>query len=349
MSISQKHLQDLDMRGEKKYRLTLFCLIVCVLILSLGSLMVGQVGLGLDDLFSALSGATEPNSISASLIFFEVRLPRTLLALLIGGSLGLSGAALQGYLRNPLAEPGIIGVSGGAALGAVMVLYTGLSATFVPALPLGGLAGAALAALIVQLLAGRGSSSVTLILAGVAITSFTGAMTSLALNLSPSPYAALEIIFWLMGSLEDRSLGHVWLALPFILAGWVCLIFTSRSLDSLSLGEEAARSLGVNMGVMKSLIIFGTALCVGASTAMAGMIGFIGLVVPHILRPLAGQVPSRLLLLSLLGGAILLLMADMFIRSLSLSRELNIGVVTAIIGAPFFLLLIQKIRRGELS
>lgn len=349
MTVKAAQLRAKDLRGAAKFKWCVATGFITLFLLAILSVLVGQVNLSLGDIFAYLQGHGDYKALSAGLIFFEVRLPRTLLAILIGGSLGLAGAALQGYLRNPLAEPGIIGVSGGAALGAVLVIYTGIAAHFAPALPVAGLVGAALAALLIQMLAGKGGSSVTLILAGVAITSFTGAMTSLALNLAPSPYAALEIVFWLMGSLEDRSFQHFWLALPFILAGWFCLIWTSRGLDGLSLGPDTARSLGVHLGRMQALIIFGTALCVGAATASAGMIGFVGLVVPHLLRPLAGQMPSRLLPLSLLGGANLLLLADIFIRILPLERELNMGVVTAMIGAPFFLVLILKMRRGELS
>lgn len=279
------------------------------------------------------------------LVMREIRLPRALLALMIGASLGLSGAALQGYLRNPLAEPGLLGVSASASLGAVIAIYSGLSVLFPFALPLLALLGAFLSVFLVKLLAGRDAGTLAVILAGVAVTSLAGALTALALNLSPNPFAAMEIVFWMLGSLADRSMKHVMLAAPFILIGWVMLLSLGRSLDSLTLGTDAAASMGVNLGQVQLFAVLGTAACVGASTAVAGAIGFVGLVVPHLLRPLVGAKPSRLLVASGLGGAVLLLAADVAVRVLMPGRELKLGVLTAIIGAPFFLWLVFKYRR----
>ncbi len=306
------------------------------------SLLVGPAAIGLSDLLAAVwSGEAE----TAGLILFEVRLPRAILGLTIGATLGLAGAALQGFLRNPLAEPGIIGVSASASFGAVLMFYTGLSGLFALALPLGGIAGACIGVLIVQALAGRGEGALTLILAGVAVTSFAAALTSLTLNLAPNPFAALEIMFWLMGSLADRSFEHVWLSLPFMLAGWLLLMSSGRPLDALTLGEDAARSLGFDLKAVKHRLVFGTALSVGAATSVAGAIGFVGLVVPHLLRPLVGHRPSALLLASALGGAALTLSADVAVRLLSPGREIKLGVLTALIGAPFFLFLVLRMRR----
>jgi iron complex transport system permease protein len=279
-------------------------------------------------------------------ILFEIRLPRALLAMLVGGALGLSGAALQGFLRNPLADAGIIGVSASAALGAVLALYTGLAAGLMLALPLGGLLGAGLSVALIYGLAGRDASILTLILAGVAVNSFAGALTALVLNLAPNPYAVLEIVFWLLGSLADRSFDHVWLALPFILAGGAWLLTTARALDALSLGEDAAQSLGFSMARLRLAVIGGTALCVGAAVAVSGAIGFVGLVVPHLLRPLAGQRPGALLGLSACGGAALLLAADIGVRLVPTQAELKLGVVTALVGGPFFLWLLLRTRRA---
>lgn len=292
----------------------------------------------LNALFTGRAGA-------ASIVMQEIRLPRAILGLLIGASLGLSGAALQGYLRNPLAEPGLLGISASASLGAVIAIYTGLSAVFSLALPLFAFAGAVIAVLLVRFLAGSGAATITLILAGVAVTSFAGAMTSLALNLSPNPFSALEIVFWMLGSLKDRSMTHVWLALPFILAGWVMLFQVGRALDALTLGEASAASLGYRLDRVQALVIFGTAASVGAATSVAGTIGFVGLVVPHILRPFVGAHPSRLLLASTLGGAAVLLAADVAVRVIAPERDLKLGVLTALIGAPFFLWLIFKQQR----
>ncbi len=313
-----------------------------VIALFLASLLAGRVALPLGHLvLQPANAGTE----MVSTILFEIRLPRALLAVLVGAALGLSGAALQGFLRNPLADAGVIGVSATASLGAVLALYSGLAASFALALPLGGLLGAGLSVAVIYALAGRDASVLTLILAGVAVNSFAGALTALVLNLAPNPYAILEIVFWLLGSLADRSFDHVWLAAPFILAGGVWLMTTSRALDALSLGEDAAQSLGINLTRVRLAVIGGTALCVGAAVAVSGAIGFIGLVVPHLLRPLAGQRPGALLGLSALGGAALLLAADIGVRLIPTQAELKLGVVTALIGGPFFLWLLLRTRR----
>ncbi|MEM9234240.1 MAG: iron ABC transporter permease [Pseudomonadota bacterium] len=315
-------------------------LALAVIIATIASLMMGPAAAGLGALFGSLTGG---DADTAVLIMREIRLPRALLAILVGGSLGLAGAALQGFLRNPLAEPGVIGVSGAASLGAVIALYFGLSTVFGLALPLMAIVGALIAAAILHVLAGR-QSVLTLILAGVALSSLTGALTALALNLSPNPFAAFEIIFWMLGSLSDRSMTHVHLAAPFILAGWVMLLLVAPSLDALSLGEDTATSMGVNLSRTRIAVIGGTALCVGAATAVSGVIGFVGLVVPHLLRSFVGHKPSRLLPVSALGGALVLLIADILVRLITPGTELKLGVVTALVGAPFFLWLVLKSR-----
>ena len=298
------------------------------------SLLVGPTGIGLP-----------VGSDAARLVLWEIRLPRAVLGFLVGAALGLSGAVLQGYLRNPLAEPGLMGVTGGASLGAVIAIHTGAAASFAMALPAGGLIGAALATVSVVALAGQNSGALTLILAGVAISSLTGALTALALNLAPNPFASIEILSWLMGSLTDRSLLHVWLASPFIVIGSAILLSTARDLNGLSLGDEAAENLGVDLGNLRTRVVAGTALAVGAATAIAGAIGFVGLVVPHVLRPLTTQEPGQLLWPSLFGGAALVLIADVILRLLSPAGDLRLGVVTAIFGAPFFLWLVLAARR----
>ncbi|MGE4658554.1 MAG: iron ABC transporter permease [Gammaproteobacteria bacterium] len=302
------------------------------------SMLIGPTALGLGDLVTAIAGE---KTEMTTMIIREIRFPRAMLGLLIGATLGLAGASLQGYLRNPLAEPGVIGVSTAAALGAVLAIYTGLSSIFPLALPIMAITGSLIAVSILQALAGSGSV-LTLILAGVAISSLGGALTSLVLNLPSNPFASLEIVFWLLGSITDRSMNHVWLAGPFIVSGWVFLAMSARSLDALSLGEETAISLGVNLQRTQFFIIVGTAISVGAATAVAGVIGFIGLMVPHILRPWVGHHPSRLLLASALGGASLLLCADILVRLVTPNTELKLGVVTALIGAPFFFHLVLR-------
>lgn len=330
------------MTENARFYLLLLLLGLLVAALFVVSLLIGPASIGVGESIKAL--LTGQGDVIV-LVMREIRLPRAILALLIGASLGLSGAALQGYLRNPLAEPGLLGVSSSASLGAVIAIYTGFSQVFPLALPLLALIGAFISVFLVKTLAGRHAGTLTVILAGVAVTSLAGALTALALNLSPNPFAAMEIVFWMLGSLADRSMTHVWLAAPFILIGWVMLLALGRALDSLTLGADAAASMGVNLSRVQMLAVLGTAACVGASTAVAGAIGFVGLVVPHLLRPLVGARPSRLLIASGFGGAALLLAADVFVRILMPGRELKLGVLTAIIGAPFFLGLVFKYRR----
>jgi len=324
------------------YPLLIALLTLLSLLLFAVSLLVGPAALGVwQSLEALIAGEGE----AAVLVMREIRLPRAILAAMIGASLGLSGAAMQGYLRNPLAEPGLIGVSSSAALGAVVAIYSGAAAAFALALPLLALVGAMLGVLGILALAGSRGGALTVILAGIAITAMTGAMTSLALNLSPNPFAALEIVFWLLGSLTDRSMTHVALAAPFMLAGWIVLAGLGRGLDALTLGEEAAASLGVRLQRLRLAAVLGTAASVGAATAVAGAIGFVGLVVPHLLRPLVGARPSRLLAASALGGASMLLAADIAVRLIAPERDLKLGVLTALVGAPFFLWLIWAQRR----
>jgi iron complex transport system permease protein len=295
------------------------------------SLAVGPSGFGFG-----------PSGEAGSLIFWEIRLPRAILGALVGAALGLSGAALQGYLRNPLAEPSLVGVSGGAALGAVLAIHLGLSQALALALPAGGLIGAAVAMLAVVALAGAHGGPVTLILAGLAVSGIATALISLALNLSQNPFASVEMVFWLMGSLADRSLTQVWLAAPLMFAGMIGLLLVGRALDALTLGEDAARSLGIDLARTRWIIVAGTALSVGAATAVTGVIGFVGLLVPHVLRPFVGHRPGLLLPASALTGAAFLLVADTGLRLVQPWMELRIGVLTALIGAPFFVWLVLK-------
>ncbi|MCZ0811676.1 MAG: FecCD family ABC transporter permease [Pseudomonadota bacterium] len=320
---------------------------LCLLVIALfaASLLIGPAGTAPGESLSALiAGDGGP----LTLVMREIRLPRAILALMIGASLGLAGAAMQGYLRNPLAEPGLIGVSGSAALGAVLSLQTGLAAAFALALPLSALLGALIGMGLVMALAGPRGGSLTLILAGIAVSALAAALTSLVLNLSPNPFAASEIVFWMMGSLADRSLTHVMLALPLMALGGVLLALVGRGLDALTLGEDAAGAMGIDLRRLRLTIVTGTACVVGAGTAVAGAIGFVGLVVPHVLRPLVGARPSRLLWASALGGAAMLLAADIAVRVILPARDLKLGVVTALVGAPLFLHLILKLRTARI-
>jgi iron complex transport system permease protein len=327
------------------YRLLVALLAALVMLLFAGSLLTGPANL---DFSTTIDGLFTGTNRAARLVMLEIRLPRAILGLMIGATLGLSGAVLQGYLRNPLADPAILGVSASASLGAVLSIYTGLSASFALALPLLAIVGSVAAVLLLRVLAGTHAATLTLILAGIAISSLAAALTSLVLNLSQNPFAATEIVFWMMGSLTDRSMLHVWLAAPFMLAGWAMLAVLGRALNALTLGPHVAASLGVRLDRAQTLAVLGTALSVGAATAVAGAISFVGLIVPHLLRPLVGAEPSRLLLTSGLGGAALVLAADIAVRVIAPARDLKLGVLTAIVGAPFFLWLVIKHRRDVL-
>lgn len=278
-------------------------------------------------------------------IIAELRLPRTVLAAMVGAALGLSGAAMQGYLRNPLADPGLFGVSSGAALGAVISLYFGYAAA--PwLLPAFALAGAAITMAILALLVGRSGSVIIFTLAGVILSSVAGSMTALAISLAPTPFATSQIVTWLMGALTDRSWDDVQLALPLLAFGSLLLGGTARALDVLTLGESAARSMGVDPRRLQFLVVSGVALCVGASVATAGIIGFVGLIVPHLVRPFVGNRPSAVLLPSALAGALLLLLADSLVRALPTVSELRLGIAMSMLGGPFFLILLLRMRRG---
>lgn len=312
-----------------------------LLALFVAAIASGAVWLTLPQILHVFSAS--PTDL-ARLIVLELRAPRAFLAILIGGALGLCGAVLQGLLRNPLADPGLLGISSGAALGAVIAIYFGLSAQFAYATPALGLCGA-LIATAMAFLFGRGGT-LSLILAGAAVSALAGAGLSLALDLAPNASGAYEIMTWLMGSLTDRSWDDVKLAAPFIVVGMAILATTARSLDALSLGEAQAESLGIDPDRLRLTILIGVALCVGAATSVAGAIGFVGLISPHLVRPFVGHQPSRTLIPSALFGAVLLLGADICSRLLRYNgAEIKLGVFTALVGTPFFFWLVLKARR----
>jgi iron complex transport system permease protein len=305
------------------------------------SLLAGRVWLPAGEVWRGL-WSQDPSL--AGIIVTQLRLPRAILALEVGAALGLSGAVLQGVTRNPLAEPGLLGVSAGAALGAVIGVYFGFATHFASVALLFGLAGALLASALTFAL-GRGGGTITLVLAGAAVSALAAAGIALALNLAPNPYAVYEIMTWLMGSLADRSWLHVTLVTPFILAGCAMLLYTARGLDALALGEAQAQSLGINLRQLYVFAVFGTALAVGASTAVTGVVGFIGLVAPHLVRPLMGHQPSRVLVPAALCGALLLLFADIVTRLIHVGAEMKLGVLTSLIGTPFFFWLVVRLRK----
>jgi iron complex transport system permease protein len=318
-------------------------LVVLVLLLALLSLGTGPVRLSPLTVIDALFGG---GSDVQQVIVQEIRLPRTILGFAIGAILGLSGAALQGLLRNPLASPSLFGAPQSAAFGAVLVIAFGLADVRSYSLPVAAILAAFASVFVLLAVAGRNAGLLILILAGLAISSLAGAATALAMNLSSNPFVVLEIAFWLLGSLEDRSFRHVMLALPFIVAGAILLWSQRNAFRALSLGAEAAQSLGVNVGRLRLAVILGTALGVGGAVAVTGTVGFIGLVAPHLMRPLIGHDPGRLLLPSALTGAALLLAADIAVRIIPSSSDIKVGVLTSIIGVPFFLYLIMRERRA---
>lgn len=301
----------------------------------LGSLMAGRHWIGFEHW---LSGDLK------SLIIMELRLPRALAGALVGMALGMAGAAMQGYLRNPLADPGLFGVSSSAALGAVASLFFGY-AVQAWLLPIFALGGAALGMTALSLLAGRSGSLILFTLSGVILSSLTGALTSLLISLAPTPFASSEIVTWLMGALIDRSWDDIAIAIIPALLGMGLLLLAAPALDALTLGEQAARSLGIDMTRLQWLIVGGVGLTVGSSVALAGIIGFVGLIVPHLIRPLVGERPSALLIPSALAGAILVVMADSLVRILPSVAELRLGIAMSSLGAPFFLVLLFRMRR----
>ncbi|HUO89231.1 MAG TPA: iron ABC transporter permease [Rhizomicrobium sp.] len=305
------------------------------------SFLLGPADLGIGALFTGLWSGQG----AAGVIAREIRLPRAALALVVGAALGTSGAALQGLFRNPLAEPGVTGVTSSAGLGAVVALYFGLAAGNPWLLPLFAIAGALASAGILYLLSRGGAGAMALVLAGVAIASLATALTALALSFARNPYAMSEMVLWMLGSLKDRTMSDLSFALPLTLIGIALLLSAARGLDALTLGEEAAQSLGIDVGSVRGRVVLGVALATGAATAAAGAVSFVGLVVPHVLRRFYGYEPSRLILPSALGGAVLVAAADVVIRIIAPDGQLLLGVLTAMLGAPFFLWLILRLLR----
>jgi len=335
-------MATVDIAASRRASVTA-ALVILVLLLALLSLGIGPVRLSPPIVIDALFGG---GSEVQQVIVREIRLPRTILGFAIGAMLGLSGAALQGLLRNPLASPSLFGAPQSAAFGAVLMIALGLADVRSYALPVAAIAMAFASVFVLLAIAGRNAGLLILILAGLAISSLAGAATALVMNLSSNPFAALEITFWLLGSLEDRSFRHVMLALPFIAAGAVILLRQRDAFRALSLGEETAQSLGVDVARLRLTVIVGVALGVGGAVAVTGTIGFIGLVAPHLMRPLIGHDPARLLVPSALTGAALLLAADVAVRIIPSTGDIKVGVLTSIIGVPFFLYLIMRERRA---
>ncbi len=316
--------------------------LVCVLCLAaVASLLVGASQISVT---SALRGLTGSDEIAA-IIVREIRLPRMLLAVGVGAMLGLAGAAIQALTRNPLAEPAVLGTPQAAALGAVAVLYTGAASANSLTIAIAAMTGAGCAMALILVLIRKRQNILTLLLAGLGLASLTGAAMSFIISISPNPYAVMEIVFWLMGSFEDRSMVHVAIAFPFMLAGGVVLFSCQSAYTALTLGEEAAQSLGVNVARVALLTGAGISLGIGAAVSVSGAIGFVGLVAPHLVRPCCGGDPGRALLPSMLCGASLTATADVLVRLIPSTTEVRVGVLTALIGAPWFIWLVVT-RKG---
>ncbi|MEM1105556.1 MAG: iron ABC transporter permease [Pseudomonadota bacterium] len=295
--------------------------------------LLGSTPLPAGRVLAAFLGGAETGD---RLVVWSIRLPRAAAAFLVGAALGLSGAALQGLLRNPLAEPGVLGVSATASLAATVSLYYGLVAISAWVLPLAAIAGALAATALLAFAAIRTRSVVTLILIGVGLSSFAGALMSLLLNLAPNPFSLSDMINWMLGSVANRSFDEIGLALPFLVAGSAILLATGRGLSALTLGEDAASGVGLDLRRQRIFTVLGAGLATGASVALAGAIGFVGIVAPHLVRPLVGHDPARSLIPSALLAGLILVVADIGVRIMPTDGELKLGVVAALIGAPVF-------------
>lgn len=319
-----------------KLNLTLTAALICALI---AALFLGSVPMAPARIFVALTGGGEAGD---AIIVWQVRFPRSLAAALVGAALGMSGAALQGLLRNPLAEPGVLGVSASAALFATVALFFGLASAGAWVLPLASTIGALAATFVVALAAIRARQVVTLILIGVGLSSFAGALMALLLNLAPNPFTLADMINWTLGTVANRSVQDIALALPFLALGGAFMLASGRGLAALALGEEAAQSMGLNLKKQRLFVIIGAGLATGGAVALAGAVGFVGIVAPHVLRPFVRHDPARLLVPSALLGAVILVAADIGVRLIPTVSELRLGVVAALIGAPVFVWIAAK-------
>lgn len=305
----------------------------------IAALFLGSVPMAPTRILAALSGGGEAGD---AIILTQIRLPRSLAAALVGAALGMSGAALQGLLRNPLAEPGVLGVSASAALFATVALFFGLASADAWVLPLASTIGALAATFIVAMAAIHARQVVTLILIGVGLSSFAGALMALLLNLAPNPFTLADMINWTLGTVANRSVQDIAFALPLLMLGGAFMLASGRGLAALALGEEAAQSMGLNLKRQRLAVIIGAGLATGGAVALAGAVGFVGIVAPHVLRPFVRHDPARLLMPSALLGAIILVVADVGVRLIPTVSELRLGVVAALIGAPVFVWIAAK-------
>lgn len=320
--------------------LTVLLIVVSVLAL-LAACFLGSTPMEFSRVVAALFGQS---SVADNIVIWEIRLPRAMAAFVVGAALGTSGAALQGLLRNPLAEPGVLGVTATSSLFATFALYYGFAASSAYLLPIYAIVGALAATALLAAAAIRIKSVVTLILLGVGLSSFSAAAMSLLLNFAPNPFSLSDMINWLLGSVANRSFEDLKIVMPFMIGGFAILFATRRGLSALTLGEEAASGLGLNLRRQRIAVVLGAGLATGASVALAGAIGFVGIVAPHIVRPFVDHDPGRSLLPSALLAGLILVLADIGVRLLPTTTELKLGVVAALIGAPAFIWIATKRR-----
>jgi iron complex transport system permease protein len=283
-----------------------------------------------------------------SVIVWLIRIPRVVVAGFVGAGLSVAGAIMQALFRNPLAEPGLVGAGPGAVLGGVISFVTGWSATSVITLPLAAMAGALIAIGLIYVMATRGGVTpvTSLLLSGVATGALLSAISSLLLSINIVNWQiAQDIVFWMMGGLDARTWTHVWLSAPFIILGLIAAMIQSRDLDLIQQGEETAASLGVDIESAKRLLTLTAAILTGAAVAVAGLIGFVGLVIPHAVRLILGPSNRTLLPASAISGAIYLILCDLAARTIHPPIEIRLGIVTALIGGPIFIWLLMRLYR----
>ena len=314
---------------------------LAVVIVAAG-LLVGPAPLSPAEVVSALSGAGSDQTV---MIVREIRLPRTIAAFLVGAALAAAGAALQGLLRNPLADPGVLGVSAASALAAVVAIYFGFAAAAPFVVPAAAMLGALGATALLHALASRDISTERLILVGVGLSSACGALTALAMNLAPNPFVLSDLVNWLFGAVSNRSVPDILVALPPLALGAALVAAAAPGLTALSLGDDAAASVGADLVAIRWLTIGGAALLVGASVALAGVVGFVGVVAPHLARPLVRHDPGRVMVPAALVGGAMLAAADLAVRLLPFSQELKLGVAAALVGAPAFIWIAARTQR----
>ncbi len=325
-------------------RLLLPGLVMASVVSVLAACLIGSTPMGIRQVLSALAGQGAAGDMT---VVWDIRLPRALAAFVVGAALGCSGAALQGLLRNPLAEPGVLGVSASASLAATFSIYYGLTTLSAWVLPVATIIGALVATAVIAVTAIRTSSVVTLILVGVGLSSLAGALMSLLMNFAPNPFFLSDMINWMLGSVANRSFDDLALAGPFLAVGLVVLFASRRGLSALTLGEEAASGLGLDLQRQRILVVLGAGLATGAAVSIAGAIGFVGIVAPHVVRPLVRHDPARSLLPSGLLAGVFLVLADIMVRVIPTTNELKLGVVAALIGAPAFIWIAMQGRAGH--